>query len=186
MEEELYFDNWPSSYYEIKDPKKKEKILKKHIELYHLKDDEERLEIFYKRYEKSHGNYIDMFTHSILNLQMIADTNINFLNKKKLIKDMIGNLSYLRVYEEVTPMLKEEWKYFLVEYIDLTYKSYKRPAFLGMGDRDEDTIEFKVNEHINKLLKITPKNLGLEEDCVCLYKICMDILNSKQEEKKND
>lgn len=182
MEFEKYFKNWPEEYYAITDGYKKEKVLKKHIELYHLKEDEERLNVFYMRYKKSHGKYIDMFTHSILNLQIIADTNINFLNKKKLVNNMINNLSYLRVYENITPILMEEWEYFLKEYISLTFKSYARPAFLGMGERDRDTIELKVNEHIEKLLKITPQNLGLEDDCACLYNICIKILNTYKQE----
>lgn len=171
MNEEEYFINWPESYYMILEPWRKLKVLEKHIDAYHLKEDEERLEMFHKRYEIIKGNYIDKFTLAFLTIRNMRDTNVNFLNRNKMNEELIKALMDLRLYDEVSDSLEEEWHYFMKEYIQVSSKSFSRPAFLGMGKRSEDKVNEVVKENIQTILVDIPHRFLLEDTCKPLLDI---------------
>lgn len=177
LNEEEYFENWPDSYYEIKDARVKERVLKKHMEQFHLEEDEQRLVIFKKRYKHSYGSYVDQFIQSFLSLQKMTENKMNLLNRNKYNDEVVVDLMNLCLYEEPTDLLKIEWQYFLKDYIEASYKSFSRPAFLGMGKRSEEVIWDTVKKNLESMLKILPHTFLLDDKCKILYDMALEQVN---------
>lgn len=180
MEEKEYFEDWPKKYYALNEGWKKQKVLTKHIEEFHLKEDEDRLEAFKKRYRISKDGYIDVWMQAFLSLRNLRDTKVSFFNKNSMLKDIDIALTNLSLYEEETPALKEEREHFLQDYIDASTKSFSRAAILGMGKRTDDKVQQVVQENINTILKDVPGRFSLDDKCLPLYEIAQEILNKQE------
>lgn len=177
MQDEEYFKDWPNSYYQLNDARKKERLLKKHIDLYQLDDDKERLLIFQKRYKRIHGNYVDQFFQSFLSLQTMWNNKINALNRKKYNEQMVIDLMNLCLYDDITELLKVEYQYFIEEYIEASFRSFSRPAFLGMAQRTDEVTWSCVEENINNILVKFPHMFLLEDKCKILFDIAKEQIN---------
>lgn len=180
MNEQEYFDEWPKKYYALNEGWKKQKVLLKHIEEYHLKEDEERYEVFKKRYRIEKDTYIDVWMQAFLSLRNQRDTKVNFFNKNAMHKEVDLGLTNLNLYEEETEALKEERFHFLEDYISLSTKSFSRAAILGMGKRSDDKVKEVVRDNIETILKEVPHRFYLDDVCLPLYEMAQEILNKQE------
>lgn len=178
MQDEEYFEGWPESYYRIPSARTKERVLKKYIETYHQKEDEERLQIFKKRYKRVHGEYVDQFIQAFLSLQQMVDNKMTILNRKKYNDAVVVDIMNLCLYDNPTDLLVEEWKWFLKDYIAASYRSFSRPAFLGMGKRTEDIVWQNVEKNLESMLVQLPHRFLLDEKCSTLYALAQEELQN--------
>lgn len=166
-----YLENWPAHYYEIKDITVREKLLQQRIDAYDDPDDKRRLVILQKRYGRAQlRQRPDNFMHALLMIRQMADTNVNALNRSAMNKELITHLETLGVYDE-DALMDAEWEDLFDGYLALSRKSFSRPAFLGMGRRDQNTVSAVVMEDLSRMLEEVPSRFHLQEDVASLLAI---------------
>ncbi len=161
-----YFEDWPKHYYEIKDISLREKALKTMIEKNGNLDDQIRLEILQKRFQKE-NHYADLFMLGWLNCKTLTTEKIHFLNRNRIQKELQKNLSYLCILnQERNSFLHEEWKTFSKEWIlsCIGSHSYKQIA-VGIGHVSDKNVAMRIANDIECITKKLPAQFQLEESC---------------------
>lgn len=166
-----YLEDWPLHYYEIKDISLREKILQERIAQYDDPDDQRRLVILQKRYGRAQlKQRPDNFMHTLLMIRQMADTKPNAFNRKTMNEQLITHLETLGVYDE-DPVMEAEWADLFDCYLTVSRKSFSRPAFLGMGRRDQDTVSAAVMDDLSQMLEEVPARFHLQQDVASLLAI---------------
>ncbi len=97
-------------------------------------------------------------TKALLMIQVMGQTSVNFLNKKKLGKEMQEHLSAFEI-DEADLM---EFAEFFVD-SSMNSKAYKTAVFgaIPMSDAGAAT---RLAEHIDEITRIIPSRFALEEE----------------------
>ena len=95
---------------------------------------------------------------ALLMIQVMGQTSVNFLNKKKLTKEMQGHLSAFQIEEEA---LMEFAEFFVDS--SMNSKAYKTAVFgaIPMSDAGAAT---RLAQDIDEITRVIPGKLGLEDD----------------------
>ncbi len=163
-----YLQNWPEHYYDIKDINEREDILNKMIAENHDPNDELRLDILQKRFGvERKEKRADLFMRGWINAKTLTTEHVNFLNKKRIEKELKECLNDLCILNhERNPILHEEWECFAKEFIlsCIDSHSYKQIA-VGIGHVSDKNVAMRIAGDIDSITKKLPTTFSLEEPC---------------------
>ncbi len=169
----ITLEQWPTHYYDITDINQRHDILLKRLEQYpDSAEDQERLHVLIMRFGKAHAkNRPDYFMQALLRMKQLSP------NDRHGNEECLTLISQLALTTQQTPILLQEYQNLLEQYIRLTYKSFQRPAFLGMGKRSEETVIANVRLDLEEILITIPSRYHLEQYTQPLYTIAQNILS---------
>ncbi len=165
-------ENWPIRFYESKDPQARLAALEARLRADPNNPEEQRRrEILLRRFpELKNGKQPerDGFIAAWMMLLIVGRSGVNFLNRKKLKKDIETQLNVLGILNCSTDpaLLAREWESFATLWIETCVKdrTYTSTAF-GMFHLKDDRLAGKIAAEIDEATRLIPAKFGYEAEC---------------------
>lgn len=163
---EDYLENWPESYYEEMDPKRRRNMLEHAL---HAFEDNHELEEKRRRvYDLRYGkNTADQFMRVWLDLKIRnANEAVPFFNRRKKVNEIRSLYAKFGIYEEdFRDVLEPEWHHFARTVIttnadDRGFNS----TLLGLVSITDESAARKLAEEMHAVLKEIPEKYGLQDE----------------------
>lgn len=165
-------EDWPIRFYESRDPLARLDALEVRLrELPENTEEHARREILLKRFpELKNGKQPerDSFIAAWMMLLIVGRSGVNFLNRKKLKKDIETQLNALGILNCSTDpaLLAREWESFAALWIETCVqdRTYTSTAF-GMFRLKDDRLASKIAAEIDEATRLIPAKFGYEAEC---------------------
>lgn len=165
-------EDWPIRFYESKDPLARLDALEARLrDLPENTEEHARREILLKRFpELKNGKQPerDGFIAAWMMLLIVGRSGVNFLNRKKLKKDIETQLNALGILNcsTDTALLAREWESFAALWIETCVqdRTYTSTAF-GMFRLKDDRLASKIAAEIDEATRLIPAKFGYEAEC---------------------
>lgn len=162
---EDYLENWPESYYEEMDPKRRRSMLEHALKTFEDKESEQkRSRIYELRYGR---NASDQFMRVWLDLKF-RNTNeaVPFFKRRKKVEEIRSLYARFGIYEEdFRDVLLPEWHHFARTVVttnadDRGFNS----TLLGLVSITDESAARKLAEEMHAVLKEVPEKYGLQDE----------------------
>lgn len=162
---EDYLENWPESYYEEMDPKRRKVMLEHALDTFDNKESEQKRSRIYKlRYGR---NMADQFMRVWLDLKF-RNTNeaVPFFKRRKKVEEIRSLYAQFGIYEEdFRDVLLPEWHHFARTVIttnadDRGFNS----TLLGLVSITDESAAKKLADEMHAVLKEVPEKYGLQDE----------------------
>lgn len=162
---EDYLENWPESYYEEMDPKRRKAMLEHALDTFENKESEQKRSRIYKlRYGR---NMADQFMRVWLDLKF-RNTNeaVPFFKRRKKVEEIRSLYAQFGIYEEdFRDVLLPEWHHFARTVIttnadDRGFNS----TLLGLVSITDESAAKKLADEMHAVLKEVPEKYGLQDE----------------------
>lgn len=162
---EDYLDNWPESYYEEMDPKRRREMLEHALNAFENNESEQKRSRIYKlRYGR---NMADQFMRVWLDLKF-RNTNeaVPFFKRRRKVEEIRSLYAQFGIYEEdFRDVLLPEWHHFARTVIttnadDRGFNS----TLLGLVSITDESAAKKLADEMHAVLKEVPEKYGLQDE----------------------
>lgn len=162
---EDYLENWPESYYEEMDPKRRKAMLEHALNIFENNESEQKRSRIYKlRYGR---NMADQFMRVWLDLKF-RNTNeaVPFFKRHKKVEEIRSLYAQFGIYEEdFRDVLLPEWHHFARTVIttnadDRGFNS----TLLGLVSITDESAAKKLADEMHAVLKEVPEKYGLQDE----------------------
>lgn len=165
-------ENWPIRFYESREPLARLAALEKRLSASPSDpEDRKRREILLQRFpalEQGKEPERDGFIAAWMMLLIVGRSGVNFLNRKKLKKDIETQLNALGILNCSTDpaLLAREWESFASLWIETCVRdrTYTSTAF-GMFHLKDDRLAGKIAAEIDEATRLIPAKFGYEKEC---------------------
>ena len=165
-------EDWPIRFYESKDPLARLDALEARLrDLPENTEEHARREILLKRFPELKNRKQperDGFIAAWMMLLIVGRSGVNFLNRKKLKKDIETQLNALGILNcsTDTALLAREWESFAALWIETCVqdRTYTSTAF-GMFRLKDDRLASKIAAEIDEATRLIPAKFGYEAEC---------------------
>lgn len=165
-------ENWPIRFYESRDPLARLAALEARLsESPNNTEEHMRREVLLQRFpELKNGKQPerDGFIAAWMMLLIVGRSGVNFLNRKKLKKDIETQLNALGILNCSTDpaLLTREWESFASLWIETCVqdRTYTSTAF-GMFHLKDDRLAGKIAAEIDEATRLIPAKFGYEAEC---------------------
>ncbi len=182
-----YREDWPRHYYESREPLARYQALQALLrEMPDSSAEQRRLEVLLLRFpelEKGKAPEKDGFIAAWMMLLIIGRSGVNFLNRKKLTREIREQLAGLGIFDgQPDECLIREWESFASLWIETCVKdrTYTSTAF-GMFHMKDERLALKIAGEIDEATRLIPAKFGFEADCISFRETVVRVFQQRIE-----